>query len=297
VSVYSIKDLETLSGIKAHTIRMWEKRYGLLEPNRTDTNIRLYGDNELKHLLNVSLLLGMGYKISKISAMSRKIIAEEIQSNFEKKQPIENLAVENKVNSLIVSMIDLDEYKFNQIYSRSIEKRGLEDTFIQVIYPFLARVGILWGINEVNPAEEHFISNLIRQKLITSTDALPLPKADNPSFMLFLPENELHELGLLLSNYIIRKAGLPTFYLGQNVPLPDALTIAERIKPNYIVLFFVTALSRDEIPEYLESIQMNFKNTQIMVSGASYLFEQIVLPNNTQYLTHLADLKRVIESF
>lgn len=294
MSVYSIKDLETLSGIKAHTIRMWEKRYGLLEPERTDTNIRLYGDNELKHLLNVSLLLGMGYKISKVSAMSHKKIAEEIQSNFEKKQPIENLAVENKVNSLIVSMIDLDEYKFNQIYSRSIEKRGLEETFIQVIYPFLARVGILWGINEVNPAEEHFISNLIRQKLIRAIDLLPLPATDKPSFMLFLPENELHELGLLLSNYIVRSAGLPTFYLGQNVPLPDALTIADRIKPDYILLFFVTALSRDEIPEYLESIHNNFKNTKILVSGASYLFEETSLPSNTQYLSHLRDLKQIV---
>lgn len=296
MSVYSIKDLETLSGIKAHTIRMWEKRYGLLEPDRTDTNIRLYSDNELKHLLNVSLLLGMGYKISKVSAMSRKKIAEEIQSNFEKKQPIENLAVENKVNSLIVSMIDLDEYKFNQIYTRSIEKRGLEETFVQVFYPFLARVGILWGINEVNPAEEHFISNLIRQKLITAIDSLPLPASDKPSFMLFLPENELHEIGLLLSNYIIRKAGFPSFYLGQNVPLLDALAIAERVKPNYVLLFFVTALTREEIPDYIESIHTNFTNTQILVSGASNLFESTKLPGNTNYLSHLRDLQSVLQS-
>jgi len=189
---YSIKDLEKLTGIKAHTLRIWEKRYNLLEPKRTNTNIRFYDDEDLKRILNIALLNRNGIKISRIAGLDENEICDKI-SDLSKNYP----DTENIIDNLVMSMIDLDEKKFSKILVRSTEERGFEDTILHLIYPFFEKIGILWQTGVVNPAQEHFVSNLVRQKLIASIDKLSEnEQQDAQRYIMFLPEGELHEINL-----------------------------------------------------------------------------------------------------
>ena len=200
MAVYSIKELENLSGIKAHTIRIWEKRYNLIEPHRTNTNIRYYTDEDLKKILNVAVLNRQGIKISNIARLNDLELKEEII-----RVSGDTDSSDNFVDSLVVSMIDFDEYKLEAVIEKSIRKKGLMTTIIEVIYPFIKKVGILWQSGDVYPAQEHFVSFLIRQKIISATNGLS--KTYNPEskkFLMLLPEGEWHEIGLLLSQYIIK---------------------------------------------------------------------------------------------
>ena len=215
MAVYSIKELENLSGIKAHTIRIWEKRYNLIEPYRTTTNIRYYTDQELKKILNVAMLNRHGIKISNIARLTDKELTDEILRVCSS-----NSSLENIVDSLIITMIDMDEIKFNSIINKAISKHGFTEAFLTVVYPFLEKIGVLWMAGDINPAQEHFVVNLIRQKLITAVDGFSHqfnPKARK--FLLFLPEGEWHEIGLLFALYLIKEAGHEVIYLGQSVPL------------------------------------------------------------------------------
>jgi len=296
LSQYSIKDLEKLSGIKAHTIRIWEKRYGVLTPDRTDTNIRYYNDEQLKKLLNVSLLIGFGYKISRVSQWTADELHQQIQDAFQSEERLEDQAVANKVNGLIVAMIELDEAKFKSIYEVSISKRGFEQTMLQVVYPFLERVGIMWGINEINPAEEHFISHLIRQKVIVEIDRLEETEAEfQKQFVLFLPENELHELGLLLANYLVRMHGHKAFYLGQNVPLHDVVSVCKTIKPDYIITFTVTTLQEEGVQNLVDNLAKETE-AEILISGRKELFDSVNLPKGTNYLGSMNELAQLLQN-
>ncbi|RFM31693.1 MerR family transcriptional regulator [Chitinophaga silvisoli] len=211
--MYSIKDLENLSGIKAHTIRIWEKRYGIVQPGRTDTNIRFYTNEDLRRLLNISMLTQYGYKISVISQMQDDEIAEKIAG----------LSIGTSINiyeeRLLLSLINLDEELFNKTFMDIMMAEGFEQTIIRHIFPFFHRIGIMWQIGTINPAQEHFISHLIRNKIIVATERIS--RQADPSLgtaLLFLPENELHEIGLLFYNYVLRARGFKTIYLGQSVP-------------------------------------------------------------------------------
>lgn len=236
---YSIKDLEQLSGIKAHTIRIWEQRYGLIEPNRTDTNIRYYDDEQLKYLLNVSLLSKNGYKISKISKWSDEEFLEQVKQVYEQTLIHDNsIQLDLDANDLITAMIDMDALKFHRIYENSTRNIGFQKTISDLIYPFLEKVGILWMIGQINPAQEHFVTSLIRQKIISAIDRLEENQSGD-KFLLLLPEGENHEVGLLLTHYILKNAGKQVYYLGQNLPLPDIATAVLTVKPNYILTFMV----------------------------------------------------------
>src|SRR6185436_6119767 len=194
---YSIKELEQLSGIKAHTIRIWEKRYTIINPERTATNIRFYSDENLKKIINVSLLNNHGFKISKIADMSLTEISDKILVLSEAKTEAHIY-----IDQLVVSMVDLDEEKFEKILNKLIDKFGFERSITEVVYPFMEKIGVLWQTGTITPAHEHFISNLIRQKLITSIASLPIPSNKSKKAILFLPEGELHEIGLLFYHYI-----------------------------------------------------------------------------------------------
>ena len=192
MAVYSIRELEKLSGIKAHTIRIWEKRYNLVFPHRTQTNIRYYTDYDLKKILNVAVLNRHGIKISNIARLDESELKEEIIRVSNSTQSHENI-----IDSLIISMIELDDYKITGILDKSIAKIGLKETVIEIVYPFLEKLGILWQAGDINPVQEHFVSNLIRQKILAATDQLPNifdPAAKK--FLLMLPEGEWHEIGL-----------------------------------------------------------------------------------------------------
>ena len=230
MAVYSIKDLEKLSGIKAHTIRIWEKRYGLIEPHRTNTNIRYYTDANLKKILNVAGLNRHGMKISHIAMLSDLELREAILRETSSTSSHETL-----VDSLVVAMIDLDPYMLDSIIEKSISKIGFKETVTEVLYPFLTKIGVLWLSEEVNPAQEHLITSMIRQKIFAATDKLPNTfQAGSKKFLLMLPEGEWHEIALLFAQYLIKEAGQQVIYLGQSVPYSDVLATGASMHFDYI---------------------------------------------------------------
>ena len=211
---FTISQLEQFSGVKAHTIRVWEQRYNALNPNRTNSNKRTYSGDELRRLLNIVSLIEADIKVSKVCTMSDEDIAEhlaqELKTNEENKSNQDYY-----INQLISAGITYDDYNFEKIFSSCILRLGLIDTMIKVIYPLLGRIGLLWQSGKFPPGQEHFMSNIISQKLHVAIDSLPIPQPTSEKWLLFLPENEFHEISLLLCNYIIKQAGKKVIYLGK----------------------------------------------------------------------------------
>lgn len=242
---YSIAQAERLTGIKAHTLRIWERRYDFLVPERTETNIRYFSDAQLRKLINVSILLKNNYRISSIAGMSEDLIHSKVGEFLS----LENTENEEVIKALILSMLIMDEGEFNRIFSRLVLRSGLMYTISDVIYPFLAQVGVLWGTNKVLPAQEHFISNLIRQKIISAMESLPQPGENAGKIIFFLMEQETHEIGLLLGAYLAKDLGWKVYYLGQNVPSEDIVMTVELLEPDLLMTMFVAARNNknDEI--------------------------------------------------
>lgn len=288
--MYSIKDLERLSGIKAHTIRIWEKRYGLVEPSRTDTNIRTYCDEELKKLLNISILNRNGLKVSRIAQLTNNEISSLVNKLTE--NPNDS---DSQFESLYIAMIDLDENLFEKILSRSIIQIGFEQTVIQLLYPFFNRIGIMWQTGTITPAQEHFISNLVRQKLIVAIDSTILEeKPGTKSFILYLPEKELHELGLLFIAYILKKRGQKVIYLGSMLPL-DSLKVIEKLKPaEYLVTSIVASMKTPELNEYISELGKAFPNKNIIITGKQ-TDNILKAPKNINLVPTITDFIKVAE--
>ena len=255
---YSIKELEQLSGIKAHTIRIWEKRHKIIEPSRTSTNIRYYSDLDLKKIINVSLLNTYGIRISKIAHMSLDDMNKKVLEISE----IEN----NHIDRLVIAMVDMDEELFEKILSGLIRQFGFEKTVTEIIYPFLEKIGILWQTQNITPAHEHFISNLIRQKIIAAIDALPVPAKAARKILLFLPEGEMHELGLLFYHFLVRKSGYRSYYLGQNVPHEDLVSVYKVHQPE-IMVTSITSNLQIPVENYFKRLSNDFSGTKILASG------------------------------
>ncbi|MFT6873130.1 MAG: DNA-binding transcriptional MerR regulator [Roseivirga sp.] len=273
---YSIKDLEHLSGIKAHTLRIWEQRYNLINPKRTDTNIRYYDQEDLKLVLNVSLLKDNGFKISKIANMSREDMTEAVLLVTDK-----TTSHADQVYALTLSMIDLDEQRFEKIISTNTLKHGFERTMLNIIYPFLSKVGIMWITDSINPAQEHFISHLIRQKVIVAIDAqYPAIEADAAKYMMFLPENELHELSLLFANFLVRARNCKSIYLGQNMPFRDLSVAFELYQPNFLLTIITSRDPNISPQDYLNNLSEKFPDTQILVSGSQVIGQDLDLNDN-----------------
>jgi DNA-binding transcriptional MerR regulator len=285
---YSIRDLERLTGIKAHTIRIWEKRYSLIEPERTSTNIRAYCDAELKKLLNISILNKNGYKISRIAQLSSEEIADSITRLTETISD-----TQSQVENLAIAMIDLDETKFEKILSRSIIQLGFEDTVIRVLNPFFVKLGLMWQTGSINPAQEHFVSSLVRQKMLVAIDSqITDGSPGSKTFTLFLPEGEMHELGLLFANYLIRKRGHKVVYLGQSLPMEDLVSI-ERIRPaDYLFTSFITSMNNGEILKYVQDLSASFPEKKIYVTGYQLVTIIQKLPANIKHLNTPDELIR-----
>lgn len=265
MSIYSIKELEKLSGIKAHTIRIWEKRYTLLTPLRTDTNIRYYGDNELKKLLNVTSLISLGFKISKISEMSNDEINQQLENLINDIKFSDSIS-EVLTNQLITAAINYDEYAFEKAFSSAILRYGLIDTYINIIYPLLEKVGILWSKSDLMPAQEHFLSNLIKQKIQSAIDNVaPAPPSDQP-WVLFLPEEEFHDIGLMLSSYIIREHERPVVYLGARVPTDSLFSVLELFPKAKLLFFLVKEFDGKSISVLVKNINVNYPDSTIHIS-------------------------------
>lgn len=285
MSNYSIKDLEQLSGIKAHTLRIWEQRHNLLNPKRTDTNIRYYDDEDLKLILNVAMLNNHGIKISKIAAMSVAEISEEIIRLTD--QSVDH---NDQIQALTICMIEMDEDRFEKILSTNIIKLGFEDTILKVVYPFLTRIGVLWLTGAITPAQEHFISNLIRQKLIVAIDG-EVGNNLGKTFMLFLPEGELHEISLLFSSYLIKKHGHKVIYLGQNTPTADLVSVYKMQKPDYLLTVITSSPPGEKVQEYLNMLGTEFPTSKVFVSGLQATEQTLTIPPNICILAYAKEIK------
>lgn len=258
---YSIKELEQLSGIKAHTIRIWEKRHKIIVPSRTSTNIRFYSDEDLKKIINVSLLNNYGIKISKIAGMSGADVNKAVLQLSER-----NHETTIHIDQLVVAMIGLEEEAFEKILNNLILRFGFERTIIEIVYPFLEKIGVLWQTHNITPAHEHFISNLIRQKLIVAIDGLDIPPKSAKAALLFLPENELHEIGLLFCHYLTKKSGYRSYYLGQSVPHQDLVSVVATHAPELLITC-ITSTPPVPVPDYLNLLAKDFPGKKILASG------------------------------
>ncbi len=288
---YLIKDLEKLSGIKAHTIRIWEKRYNIIDPQRTDTNIRYYNDEDLKKIINVSLLNSSGIKISSIATLTNAQLSEKVQQ-----LSIHENKADFHIDQVVTAMIDLDEEKFERELV-TIEKRlGFENTVTEVIYPFLNKIGVLWQTDNITPAHEHFISNLIRQKIIVSIATLPIPPATGIRVMLFLPENELHEIGLLFYHYLARKHGFRTYYLGQSVPYSDLKTVYAIHKPHILITSLTSTPTPKDLDSYLMALSTDFAKSRILAAGALLRQTSFHFPPNIKVFKSAMELKEILQT-
>lgn len=292
---YSIKDLERLSGVKAHTIRIWEQRYNLLNPDRTDTNIRLYNDQDVKLLLNISLLIRHGGKISHLSKLSLIEISQKI-IELSRSTSDKNSYFEVQIDQLVLSMIEFDDFRFEQTIGDSVDKHGFEVTMLQVIIPFLQKVGMMWLSGESSILQEHFISNLVRKNLIIAISSLPAVRdSQAESFLLFLPEGELHETGLLFSKYILKARGKKVTYMGQTLPREDVQSFCREHKPNYLLTFFTAAHSVISINQYLKDLNELSGNTRVLVAGMQIHDPAIVIPAGVIFISNVMDLVHFAE--
>jgi MerR family transcriptional regulator, light-induced transcriptional regulator len=281
---FSIKDLEKLSGIKAHTLRIWEQRYGILQPERTDTNIRWYCNDKLKHLLNVTFLYEHGVKISKIATLQPAEVAEEVNKIVDSE-----INVCDQVKGLVISMIELEEERFEKIITNNIRNQGFNYTIEKIVYPFLNKIGVMWQTGSINPAQEHFISNLIRQKLIVAIDGVVVPgNSKAKKIVLFLPDGELHELSLLYFNYLLKSQGHSVIYLGQSVPMNDLKKVTEIRKPDILVSVFTHII--EEPGTFIKDLSLSFTNTSIFLSGCQVINKLEQLPGNVRVFSTPQDL-------
>jgi MerR family transcriptional regulator, light-induced transcriptional regulator len=262
-TTYSIKDLERLSGIKAHTLRIWEQRYNILRPGRTETNIRLYSNSDLRRVLNISLLNNNGYRISNIAKLEDDKLLHEVEkllSSFSRES--------DQVDNLLICLMDLDEERFEKVITNCIAHFGFENTYEKVIFPFLKEVGNKWQLGIITPAQEHYMSNLVRQKLIAGIDRLSVlanPRAKTVLF--FLPGDELHELGLLYTHYLTRLMGHRCLYLGQCVPADDLLQVGESARPDLAVTILTASPEAGTLDELLHDLDQKLPQCRFLLSG------------------------------
>ncbi|KOH46032.1 MerR family transcriptional regulator [Sunxiuqinia dokdonensis] len=290
MNFYTIKDLETLSGIKAHTIRIWEKRYGLLEPERTTTNIRYYSDDELRKLLNVSMLVKHGYKISKVSVFDSEQIQQEVLKLNEK-----SLSSQGVIDQLIVCMVNFDHRSFEDLLEQQIEKLGFEETFMTAVFPLFEKIGLYWQIGSIFPAQEHFVSNITRHLLVRASAAYANHDA-SASVLFFLKEGELHELSLLFYQFLALKAGYKTIYLGQNVPFEDLTKLDGLQEIDRVFTAFINGIEAAELEEYIQKMSVVFKRKKVFVTGAQIALLKPKLPSNFKVVADVRAFKKYFGS-
>jgi MerR family transcriptional regulator, light-induced transcriptional regulator len=292
VAIYSINDLEKLSGIKAHTIRIWEQRYELICPERTKTNIRYYDDFNLKLLLNIALLNKNGIKISKIATMSKTEIQEKVSLISEV-----NFQYDTQLDAITIAMIEMDEYKFDRILSSNIQQMGFERTIMEVIYPFLERLSLLWLTGSVNPVQEHFMSYLLRQKVIVAIDKEPIVSGkDVKKFLIYLPEGERQELSLLFMHYMLKSRRNQVIYIGQDITLDDLRDTYNIHKPDYVFSLINEPFPKISIQQYIDAVSCLFEKSHILFSGYQVVNKELKMPQNMTILDSLDDTIKFIDS-
>lgn len=292
MAVYSINDVEKLCGIKAHTLRIWEKRYAIVQPRRTETNIRYYLDEDLQKILNISLLNRNGYKISKIAKMSdgeiKKIVSELSDVTLES---------EDNLDALMHAMLELDEFKFNKILDHNIESKGFEVTMDEIVYPMMEKLGMMWLAGSIKGVHETFVANVIRRKTIVAIDQSSVEhKSDAPKCLIYLPENETHELSLLFLHFLLKDSGINVINLGAGIPLIDVLEGQRICKAKFVFTIFNDSFADAPLQPYLNELSKHLEDSTILISGYQTAIQNIDIPYNVEVLQSLSDVKNYVQA-
>jgi len=292
MNLFSISQLAQYSGIKPHTIRIWEQRYNALNPNRTKGNTRYYDNSQLRRLLNIVSLMESGHKVSELGPMSDKKIFQLVEEVT--KWDLTDEPTEYFISQLIAAGMSYDEAHFEKTFSHCLLRFGMNGTYIKIIYPMLERIGFMWATDRLPPAHEHFISNLIRQKLFTAIDYIPAASSSEDSWLLFLPENEFHEIGLLFAYYLIRISGKKALYLGVNVPQQSLVSAVNDSIPKNLLFFLVHNNLPNQVQNYLNELSTAFASKNIYFSGNQNLIRQLAPVKNIHWLQSVEDLQQAL---
>lgn len=290
---FSISQLSQFSGIKPHTIRIWEQRYSALKPHRSEGNTRYYDGSQLRRLLNIVSLSGTGNKISRLCSMSDEELFK-LRAQYESDAGLNN-DYEYFINQLIAGGMSYDEINFEKAFSHCLLRFGLQKTYVEIIHPMLNRIGLMWSINNIPPSQEHYISNLLKQKMFTSIDSMPPVTGAEETWLLFLPEDEFHELGLLFSNYFLRSKGKNVIYLGPNVPLSSVRNTLEDIEIDHLLLFMVHRDLPERVEEYLKELEELAGERKIFIAGSGIDAEAFNGRKDLVRLTTVEDLEREVK--
>jgi MerR family transcriptional regulator, light-induced transcriptional regulator len=291
VSRYSISDLEKLTGIKAHTIRIWEQRYGLVVPSRTETNIRYYTDEDLRNLMNIALLNKQGVKISKISGMTREQVMSQVSELTHATD-----SVSSQIDALTIAMLHLNEIEAERIFTSYMEAHGFEAAMNDLVYPFLDKLNVLWLTGSIQQAHERFISALIKRKIILAIEQNGVkPVREKASFLLFLRDGETQELTVLYMHYLLRKRGFPVINLGTGVTLTDVATACHLAKPTYVFSVFNEPMHRQSFQSYVDGLSKSINGCKMLITGQQIFGQHLKLTTQFQVLDGLNDAMHLIQ--
>ncbi len=294
MDLFSISQLSRYSGIKPHTIRIWEQRYDALKPIRSEGNTRYYDNEQLRRLLNIVSLTNItNYKISELCQMSDKKLFDMINEEVDRSIQPENQH-EYYISQLIAGVMSFDELHFDKMIMKSLVRYGVKEAYVKVIYPLLVRTGLMWLSDVLSPASEHFMSNLLKQKIFAAIDGLPPVKSTADKWLLFLKEDEFHEIGLLFANYMIRLSGRQVVYLGSNVPVASLTQAIRTIQPEYLLFFVMRNDASDITENYDQQLTSSFTGKKIFVAGDSQLLSQLNLGEKIEQLRTVEDLEKVL---
>lgn len=279
--------MESISGVKAHTIRIWEKRYDIITPKRTESNIRYYTDEDLRHLLNVVLLNKKGYKISKIAEMSHEEIRQKVNSYSNI-----NIGVDDKVDAMMLFILDLDSYNFNKVLDQNIDQEGLETTMSNLIYPLLDKISLAWLAGSFSGVHESFVTQIIKSKIQKCIEDLPDENDYRPSYLIYLAEGEKEELSLLYLHYILKNQKCHVINLGSEVSLRDVILACNTVNPDYIFTIINKEMPRLTLQNYVDQICSNMSESSFLITGYQVVAQMIDWPKE---VTILRDLQSTVE--
>lgn len=290
---YSISDLEQLSGVSTHKIRIWERRYKALMPDRSAGNTRLYNDEQLKRLLNIAGIHNAGYKISKACAMDKAEMETILQQEINLIIPA-NQRFEYYIIQIIKNGLEYQAEKVNSLIQNSFDSNGVLETYKFVLYPLLVRMGLMWRQETLCPSQEHFVSCIIRQKLFAAIDGCVCDENDQGKWLLFLPEDEDHDIGLLLANYLLRAAGIQLIYLGSKVPYQALSNTINVVNPDKLLFFMTRVRPTTDAQGFINRLAADFPRQTIHVSGNQKLLSNLELPVNVRWPQDITDLEKMI---
>ncbi|KQM69606.1 MerR family transcriptional regulator [Pedobacter sp. Leaf216] len=290
---YSISDLEQLSGIHSHTIRIWEQRYNALTPSRSEGNTRLYDDKQLKKLLNIASLNKSGLKISKICSLSEQDVDQLLNEHFS--YPSDDEHLEYYISQLISHGLAFDELSFNRLLDDGIAQFGLSDCYRKIIYPLLVRLGLMWRKDDICPAHEHFLSNIIRQKIFTHINNLPLAKSSSGTWLLFLPEDEDHDIGLLFANYMLKMHHHQVIFLGSKVPLDSIEKVFSTLNVDHVLLFMVKSRSETTSQKYIDQLSSLCSSAKIHLAGNGQVIGKLKNIGHINWFKTLDEFEKLLQ--